>query len=68
MPDKEAMHPMVRCSTPSRTIEEHLAKEIEVDLAEGDRVSRPENTTPTNGKTMGTILGSSAEGGAILPD
>ena len=68
MPDKGAMHPMVKCSTPSRMIEEDSVEETEVYSTEGDGVSRPENTTPTNGKTMGTILGTSAEEGAILLD
>ena len=49
-------------------IEEDSTEEIEVDLAEGDRVSRLENATLTNGKTIGEMLESSAKGGAILPD
>ena len=68
MHDKGAMQLMVRCSTPSRTIEEDSAEEVGFDLAEGDRVSRPENTTPIIGKLMGVILGSSTKGGAIVPD
>ena len=68
MPNKGVMHPMVRCSTPSWMIEEDLAELIEVDSAEGNMVSRLKNATPTNGKTMGTILRSLVEGGAILPD
>ena len=67
MHDKGAMQLMVRCSTPSRTIEEDSDEEIEVDSAEGDRGNWHENTTPTIGKSIREILGSSVEGGAILP-
>ena len=62
------MHSMVRCSSPSRTIEEDSTEEIEVDSAKGERVSRVENITLTIGKLTGTILGSLAERGAILTD
>ena len=41
MPDKGAMHPMVKCSTPSRMIEEHSDEEIEVDSAEDDKSADP---------------------------
>ena len=68
MPDNGVMHPMVKCSTPNHVMEEESIEEAKVDSAEGDRVSRPENATPTNGKKIGTILWSSVEGGVILPD
>ena len=68
MPDKGAMHHMVRCSTLNRMIEEDSTEEIEVNSAEGDRVSRPEDTTLTNGKMIRAMPDSSVEGGAILSD
>ena len=52
MPDKGAMHPIARCSTPRQMTKEDLVEEIEVDSAEGNRVSQPENTTPTIGKSI----------------
>ena len=68
MPDNGVMHPMVKCSTPNHVMEEESIEEAKVDSAEGDRVSRLENATPTNGKKIGTILWSSIEGGVILSD
>ena len=50
MPEKGVMHPMVRYSTPSWMRQEYSAEKIEVDSIEGDRVSRPDNTTPIIGK------------------
>ena len=58
---------MVRCSILSRTWEEDLAKETEVESNEADMVSQSESTTPTIGKRPRTHQGSLTEGGAILP-
>ena len=60
MLDKGVMHPMVRYSTLSQMMEE--------DLAKADKVNRPQNVIPINGKRPKTLLGSLAEGGAIMPD
>ena len=59
----ETMRHMVKCSTPSCTREEDLAKEIEAKM-----VSRPESKTASVGKRSGTHQGSSAKGGAIMLD
>ena len=40
------MRQMARCFTPSRTREEDLTEETEVDSDETDMVCRPESTTP----------------------
>ena len=67
MPDKGAMHQMVRCSTPNQTREEDSIEEIEAESEEADMVNRHESATTTIGKRPGTHKGSSTEGGVILP-
>ena len=65
MSEQGAMRQIVRCSIPSRTREEDLAKETEAETDEADMVNRPERVTPTIGKRLGAHHGSSVEGGAI---
>ena len=68
MPDKGATHQRVKCSTPSRMIEEILAVEIEVDSDKAVMVGRLKSVTPTNGTRTGMVSESLAEGGVITPD
>ena len=68
MPNKGATHQRVKCSTPSRMIEEISVVEIEVDSDKAVMVGRLKSVTPTNGKRIGMVPESLAEGGVITPD
>ena len=67
MPDKGATHQRVKCSTPSQMIEGVSVVEIEADPDKVVMVGRLKSVTPTNGKRIGTVPESLAEGGVITP-
>ena len=55
MPDKGTMYQRVKCSTPSRMIEETSSVEIEVNSDKAVMAGRLKGETPTNGKRTGTF-------------
>ena len=62
MPDKGTMYQRVKCSTPSRKIEEISAVKIEVDSDKAIMVGKLKSVTPTNGKWKRMVPNSLAEG------
>ena len=65
---KGATHQRVKCSTPSRMIEEISSVEIEANSNRAVMAGRLKSVTPTNGNRTGMVPESLAEGGVITPD